>query len=145
MLEVHRWDVMCSPCRGKLEATGNAKCHVCREEIDSDDSMCHAMERVVESIRVPCPNAAYSCTARLTYYDRSSHRRACLHARYSCFGHGCGFVGSAGALLDHVASVHSNSEAMQQFWTEELSSMMARLKLCVAAAGMGVDGQGRQG
>jgi len=27
------------------------------------------MERVVESIRVPCPNAAYGCTARLTYYD----------------------------------------------------------------------------
>ena len=55
----------------------------------------------------------------------------------------CRLGGSA--LLDHVASVHSNSVAMQQFWTEELSSMMARLKLCVAAAGMGVDGQGRQG
>jgi hypothetical protein len=96
------------------------------------------MERVVESIRVPCPNATHGCTARLTYYDRSSHRRACSHAQYSCSGHGCGFVGSAGALLDHVASVHTNSAAMQQFWTEELSSLMARLKLSMAAADIGV-------
>jgi hypothetical protein len=95
------------------------------------------MERVVESIRVPCPNAAHGCAARLTYYDRSSHRRACPHAGYSCSGHGCGFVGSVGALLDHVASVHTNSEVMQQFWTEELSRLMARLKLAMAAADTG--------
>jgi hypothetical protein len=97
------------------------------------------MERMVEAVRVPCPNSAHGCTARLTYYDRSSHRKACPHARYSCSGHGCGFVGSAGALLDHVAGVHANKVALQQFWTEELS--MARLKLGTAAAdiGMGMD------
>lgn len=125
--------VLCSSCRDKLEATGNGKCHVCREEIDSDDSRCYAMERVVESIRVPCPNAAHGCAARLTYYGRSSHRRVCPHTQYSCCGHGCGFVGPAGALLDHVASVHTNNnEGMQQFWMEELSSFMARMKLAMA-------------
>ena len=48
--------VMCSPCRGKLEATGNAKCHVCREEIDSDDSRpvpCHGASGGVHPRPVP--------------------------------------------------------------------------------------------
>jgi E3 ubiquitin-protein ligase SIAH1 len=63
----------------------------------------------VESFRVPCPNAAHGCAARLTYYDRSSHRTVCPHARYSCSGHGCGFVGSLGALLDRAGSMFSKA------------------------------------
>ncbi|TVU17667.1 hypothetical protein EJB05_33716, partial [Eragrostis curvula] len=32
------------------------------------------MERLVESVHAPCPNAAYGCAARPAYYDRSRHR-----------------------------------------------------------------------
>ncbi|CAN6336288.1 unnamed protein product [Urochloa humidicola] len=58
--------VVCSPCCDKLKATG--KCHVCGVATTSY-RRCHAMERMVESIHVPCPHAAHGCTARPAYHD----------------------------------------------------------------------------
>ncbi|CAN6236825.1 unnamed protein product [Urochloa humidicola] len=66
------------------------------------------MEHLIESVRVPCPNAAHGCAVRLAYYDRRSHRKACPVK-------GCGFVGAAGAVLDHVASVHFHVSGVPKF------------------------------
>ncbi|PVH61809.1 hypothetical protein PAHAL_3G126900 [Panicum hallii] len=66
--------VVCSPCRDKLKATG--KCHHVYGVATGSYRLCHAMERLVESIRVPCPHAAHGCTARPAYHDREGHRSA---------------------------------------------------------------------
>ncbi|XP_066360998.1 uncharacterized protein [Miscanthus floridulus] len=68
--------VVCSLCHDKLKATG--KCHVCGVTTDGN-SRCHAMERLAESIRFLCSNAAYGCTARLVYHDREGHWQQCPH------------------------------------------------------------------
>ncbi|XP_066360835.1 uncharacterized protein [Miscanthus floridulus] len=68
--------VVCSLCHDKLKATG--KCHVCGVTTDGN-SRCHAMERLAESIRFLCSNAAYGCTARLVYHDRGGHWQQCPH------------------------------------------------------------------
>ncbi|OEL14068.1 hypothetical protein BAE44_0024913 [Dichanthelium oligosanthes] len=64
------------------------------------------MERLVESIRVPCPNAAHGCSARPTYYDQHGHCQTCAHAPRHCPGKDCSFLGSTEALLGHFTSAH---------------------------------------
>ncbi|CAN6326718.1 unnamed protein product [Urochloa humidicola] len=95
--------VVCSPCRDKLK--DSRKCHVCRGATGGF-RRCHAMERLVESSRVACPNAAYGCTARPPYHDQKGHHKLCLHAPCQCPSEACSFIGSVEALLDHFASVH---------------------------------------
>ncbi|CAN6358575.1 unnamed protein product [Urochloa humidicola] len=124
---------VCSPCRDKLKHTGKGKCHVCRIPLGSYNIRCHAMERLVDSIRVPCPHAAHGCAARVAYYDRGSHGEACPHAARGCPSKGCGFVGSAGALLDHVAGAHIDGKATRRLWTVEVDRLIAKLQRSVAA------------
>ena len=100
--------VVCSACRDKLEPTG--KCHVCGVATRGY-RRCHAMERLVDSILVPCPYAAHGCFATPAYHGREDHRQACPHAPCHCPGETCGFVGSATALLDHFAGVHGWTHA----------------------------------
>ncbi|KAG8067217.1 hypothetical protein GUJ93_ZPchr0005g15913 [Zizania palustris] len=97
--------VVCSPCRDKLAAAGN--CHVCGVAVGGGYRRCHALEQLVESIRVACPHAAHGCPARPAYYDLDAHQGACPHAPCHCPGVACGFVGSTAALLDHFAAAHN--------------------------------------
>ncbi|KAJ1261672.1 hypothetical protein BS78_09G048500 [Paspalum vaginatum] len=95
--------VLCRPCREVLKP--GSKCHVCRGATGGF-RRCHAMEYIVESVRIPCPNTAYGCTAKPAYYDQQSHRKECLHAPCHCPGEACGFVGAMEALVDHFTGVH---------------------------------------
>ncbi|KAF8766005.1 hypothetical protein HU200_007940 [Digitaria exilis] len=114
--------VVCSPCRDKLEDTG--KCHVCRGATGGF-RRCHAMDRVVESARVVCPNAAYGCTERPSYYDQQCHRQMCLYPPWQCPGEDCSFMGSMEDLLQHFAGVHG-WPCSTKVRTEEMSNI--RLK-----------------
>ncbi|KAJ1261692.1 hypothetical protein BS78_09G050100 [Paspalum vaginatum] len=84
-------------------ATG--KCYSCR--VATSYRRCHAMERLVDSIHVPCAYAAHGCPVRPAYHNRESHRLACVHAPCHCPGEACSFVGSTEALLNHFSAVHS--------------------------------------
>ncbi|EES17728.1 putative E3 ubiquitin-protein ligase SINA-like 6 [Sorghum bicolor] len=95
--------VVCSSCRDKLVPAG--KCHVCGTAT-SNYHRCHAMERLVDSIRVPCPNAAYGCNTRPAYYDHHGHCKTCPYAPYHCPSKECSFFGSTDALLDHLTGAH---------------------------------------
>ncbi|CAN6331450.1 unnamed protein product [Urochloa humidicola] len=98
--------VVCSSCRDKLEAAAG-KCHVCGVVVSCGYRRCHAMERLVDSIRIPCPYAAHGCAATPAYHGREEHRRGCPHAPCHCPGETCGFTGSTTALLDHFAGAHN--------------------------------------
>ncbi|KAM0859700.1 hypothetical protein ACQ4PT_047013 [Festuca glaucescens] len=97
--------VVCSPCRDKLGAA--RRCHVCRTATSGGYHRNHDMEKLLESIRVPCSNAAYGCAAKPVYYDRDIHLRSCQHAPCHCPLKACGFAGSTSALMDHFAAVHT--------------------------------------
>ncbi|TVU17610.1 hypothetical protein EJB05_33658, partial [Eragrostis curvula] len=95
--------VLCSPCLNKLK--NPTKCHVCGAS--GGFHRCHAMERVVESIHIPCPNSTFGCTARPAYHKHQRHQQACImRSRFRCPGEACTFVGSMDALLDHFTGVH---------------------------------------
>ncbi|KAI4963223.1 hypothetical protein ZWY2020_016954 [Hordeum vulgare] len=83
--------VLCSQCRDKLVSARS--CHVCRAPMDGGYRRSHDMEKLVESIRAPCPNAAYGCAAKPAYYDLQPHIHACQHGPCHCPEEACGFVG----------------------------------------------------
>jgi E3 ubiquitin-protein ligase SIAH1 len=91
---------MCSSCRDELEAL--------RPELDlCDYRRCDAMEKLVESIRVPCPNAAYGCDTTATYYGHRDHLERCPHRPCRCPVESCGFTaGSMTSLPGHLTSIH---------------------------------------
>ncbi|KAK3140697.1 hypothetical protein QOZ80_5AG0404510 [Eleusine coracana subsp. coracana] len=102
--------VVCSACRGKLMETTVAsdRCHVCRAQTTRGGGYrrCHAMEQLVDSIRVPCPHAAHGCETKPAYHDREAHARSCAHKPCRCPGKACSFVGSAALLQDHLVAQH---------------------------------------
>ncbi|KAK3137467.1 hypothetical protein QOZ80_5BG0452630 [Eleusine coracana subsp. coracana] len=90
---------LCSSCRDKLAPTG--KCHV-----RGGYRRCRAMERLVETVLVACPNADHGCNARLIYYDLPGHCKVCPHAPCHCPGESCSFVGPTKQLVDHITGSH---------------------------------------
>ncbi|KAF7059078.1 hypothetical protein CFC21_066026 [Triticum aestivum] len=94
--------LVCSPCRDKLPGKKKA-CSVCSKAVSR---RCHAMERVVESIVVPCSNAAHGCTAMMAGGEKAEHEEACPHAPCFCPEQGCGFAGTTEALLNHFDAEH---------------------------------------
>ena len=58
-LQCAKGHVVCSLCSDRLKDA--VKCHVCRVAMPGGYQRCHAMERVVDSIRMPCPHALYGC------------------------------------------------------------------------------------
>uniref|UniRef100_A0A8R7PMZ2 SIAH-type domain-containing protein n=1 Tax=Triticum urartu TaxID=4572 RepID=A0A8R7PMZ2_TRIUA len=87
---------ICSSCRPKLVRN---KCHLCSAE--TTFQRCLGMERLMESVAVPCSNAKYGRTEKLTYYQKDEHEKACPNTPCFCPGSSCSFAGATDALLDH--------------------------------------------
>ncbi|XP_047088072.1 E3 ubiquitin-protein ligase SINA-like 7 [Lolium rigidum] len=92
---------ICSSCRGKQT---NKKCHLC--SVETSFKRCFGMEHVVQSVIVPCYNAEYGCTEKVTYYQKEEHEKACQNAPCFCPESGCGFDGPIQVLLDHFTTEH---------------------------------------
>jgi E3 ubiquitin-protein ligase SIAH1 len=76
------------------------------------------MERLVEAIRVPCPNADYGCAATPAYYRHGDHLARSPHAPCHCPVDVCCFAGSPAALLDHFTGFHHWPCTDAQAWVE---------------------------
>jgi E3 ubiquitin-protein ligase SIAH1 len=97
--------MVCSECREKTAAA--KKCHVCRRTLAGGYKRCYGAEHIVESIRVPCPNKANGCSAKLARHDQSAHLQACQYRSFHCSAEGCTFVaGELPALRKHFVDAH---------------------------------------
>uniref|UniRef100_A0A8R7PN80 RING-type E3 ubiquitin transferase n=1 Tax=Triticum urartu TaxID=4572 RepID=A0A8R7PN80_TRIUA len=65
------------------------------------------MERLMESVKVPCSNAKYGCVEKLTYYQKDEHEKACPNTPCFCPESSCTFAGATDDLLDHFTSGHN--------------------------------------
>lgn len=83
---------ICSPCYRKLPVG----------EHDASKRS-YTMERVVESILVPCK---LGCNMKMAYYRQDAHERECLMGPCVCPVSGCSFVAPAPALLGHLTTLH---------------------------------------
>ncbi|XP_019097281.1 PREDICTED: E3 ubiquitin-protein ligase SINA-like 7 isoform X2 [Camelina sativa] len=85
----------CSFCCPKL----SNKCPSCALPIGR--IRCRAMESVLRSISIPCPNAKFGCTDNVSYGLESTHVKECIFSQCSCPALDCDYTGSYEALWEH--------------------------------------------
>ncbi|TVU22133.1 hypothetical protein EJB05_31815 [Eragrostis curvula] len=93
----------CSSCYKKLPAM--KKCHHC-SRISSIYHRCYGIEKVIESIQIPCSNTEYGCTVKTSYHQKEDHKGECPHAPCFCPETGCNIAGSTEMLMDHFTTEH---------------------------------------
>jgi len=94
--------LICSACLDKLRK--RKKCHYCSRYGDYNRS--YATEKILESMKVPCPNTEYGCDMKTSYHEKEEHVATCSHAPCFCPEPGCRFAGSAGMLVAHFTTEH---------------------------------------
>ncbi|TVU45921.1 hypothetical protein EJB05_05431, partial [Eragrostis curvula] len=88
--------VLCSICRARL-----SKCPLCSGTVFQ---LCFAMERVVESVVVPCSFAKDGCAKEISYLNKKTHEKGCRYGPCFCPESGCGFIGPTPSLLNHFTT-----------------------------------------
>ncbi|XP_013699285.2 E3 ubiquitin-protein ligase SINA-like 2 isoform X1 [Brassica napus] len=68
------------------------------------------MERVVEAIIVPCPNAKHGCTEMFSYGKELVHEKECSFALCYCPRRGCNYAGLCKDLYRHYYNCSSARE-----------------------------------
>ncbi|EOA17194.1 hypothetical protein CARUB_v10005465mg [Capsella rubella] len=99
--------VACHVCWPKLKR----KCPICALPIGN--KRCKAMESVLRSFNVPCPNAHLGCTKSVPYGGDSDHeKKYCRFAICSCpeIVNECSYTGSLDDLLGHYITHHQLKE-----------------------------------
>ncbi|KAL0866731.1 hypothetical protein Bca101_045849 [Brassica carinata] len=67
---------------------------------------CRAMEKVIETSRVSCPNAKFGCREKMLYGNRFSHEKLCVFSPCSCPVLDCDYAGYYKDLNSHVRAKH---------------------------------------
>ncbi|XP_010454972.1 PREDICTED: E3 ubiquitin-protein ligase SINA-like 7 [Camelina sativa] len=91
----------CSSCCPKL-----SKCPSCALPIGR--IRCRAMESVLRSISIPCPNAKLGCTKNVSYGLESTHVKECIFSRCSCPALDCDYTGSYKDICRHYYTYNSD-------------------------------------
>ncbi|KAF7020467.1 hypothetical protein CFC21_033560 [Triticum aestivum] len=91
-------------CGGCVAQQPSGQCGACTDGCGFFDP-CPALDAVVSSTRIECPNAG--CQRYVTYHEADEHRSACPHALCRCTEPGCVFVGAATDLAGHLSAAHS--------------------------------------
>ncbi|XP_073306982.1 E3 ubiquitin-protein ligase SINAT3-like [Primulina huaijiensis] len=101
---------LCSTCKAKV----HNKCPTCRHELG--DIRCLALEKLAESLELPCKHGSLGCPEIFPYYGKSKHEAICNFRPYSCpyAGSKCSVVGDTQSLVthlrdDHKVDMHSGS------------------------------------
>ncbi|KAJ3709291.1 hypothetical protein LUZ61_012996 [Rhynchospora tenuis] len=92
--------VACSSCWSKL----HDKCHVCTLPVLSRNT---ALEKLLESVRLPCIYAHLGCPHSISYSHRELHTDTCHFGPSSCPIPGCSHKAFPGAWLPHFIQDHN--------------------------------------
>ncbi|KAM0871324.1 hypothetical protein ACQ4PT_039454 [Festuca glaucescens] len=93
-------DLLVLPCQPHEQG------HVPHGSATGGYNRCNALNKILESFRVPCANTKYGCTVESHYHEADGHKKSCLHTPCFCPEPGCVFAGSTVALLDHLTGDH---------------------------------------
>ncbi|KAK1692918.1 hypothetical protein QYE76_009615 [Lolium multiflorum] len=97
--------MVCSECKEKMAAAKT--CHVCRRTLAGGYKRCYGAEHIVECLKVPCPNKANGCSAKIARYAQSAHLQVCQYRPYQCPAEGCTFADRhLSALKNHLKNTH---------------------------------------
>ncbi|KAK6125420.1 hypothetical protein DH2020_040847 [Rehmannia glutinosa] len=95
--------IACASCCTKMWN----KCANCRRPIGYN--RCRVIEKVLESVKVLCPNIQHGCMETLTYNKKLDHEKTCNYVPCSCPHSSCNYVGMSKCLYTHFARVHAQS------------------------------------
>lgn len=93
---------LCSICKLRV----NNRCPTCREELG--DIRCLALEKVAESLELPCKYCSLGCMEIFPYYNKLKHEAQCNFRPYNCPypGSECSVVGDIPFLVGHLREDH---------------------------------------
>lgn len=69
---------------------------------------CLALEKVAESLELPCRYQIYGCHATFAYYSDLKHEKHCKYRPYNCpyAGADCSVIGDIPFLVMHLKNDH---------------------------------------
>lgn len=93
---------LCSTCKARV----HNRCPTCRQELG--DIRCLALEKVAESLELPCKYYSLGCPEIFPYYSKLKHESQCNFRPYSCpyAGSECSVVGDIPFLVSHLRDDH---------------------------------------
>ncbi|CAN0922560.1 E3 ubiquitin-protein ligase SINAT4 [Linum grandiflorum] len=93
---------LCSTCKVKV----HNRCPTCRQELG--DIRCLALEKVAESLELPCKFYTLGCPEIFPYYSKLKHETVCNFRPYNCpyAGSECSVVGDIPSLVAHLRDEH---------------------------------------
>ncbi|KAK1262489.1 E3 ubiquitin-protein ligase SINAT2 [Acorus gramineus] len=93
---------LCSNCKLRV----HNHCPTCRHELGN--IRCLALEKVAESLDLPCRYNDLGCADIFPYYSKLKHEQACRFRPYDCpyAGSECSVTGDIPALLSHLKNDH---------------------------------------
>ena len=81
-------------------------CPICRHELGN--IRCLALEKVAESLELPCRHQKLGCHDIFPYYSKLKHEQQCMFKPYSCpyAGSECSVTGDIPTLVTHLRNDH---------------------------------------
>jgi len=82
------------------------RCPTCRQELG--DIRCLALEKVAESLELPCKYCSLGCPEIFPYYSKIKHEAQCSFRPYNCpyAGSECAVAGDIPFLVAHLRDDH---------------------------------------
>lgn len=101
-LQCHNGHTLCSTCKTRV----HNRCPTCRQELG--DIRCLALEKVAESLELPCKYYSLGCPEIFPYYSKLKHESVCNFRPYNCpyAGSECSVVGDIPFLVAHLRDDH---------------------------------------
>ncbi|KAF8042857.1 hypothetical protein BT93_A1245 [Corymbia citriodora subsp. variegata] len=98
----HNGHTLCSTCKTRV----HNRCPTCRQELG--DIRCLALEKVAESLELPCKYFSLGCPGIFPYYSKLKHEALCNFRPYNCpyAGSECSVVGDIPFLVTHLRDDH---------------------------------------
>ncbi|XP_022997789.1 E3 ubiquitin-protein ligase SINA-like 10 isoform X1 [Cucurbita maxima] len=103
IVECENGHISCSSCCSKV----HNKCPSCSLPIGY--MRCRAIEKVLESIKMPCQNSRYGCKTTTNLNQINEHETLCPYQPCSCPLSDCSYVDSAEHLGSHFRKRHQDS------------------------------------
>lgn len=101
-VQCHNGHTLCSTCKTRV----HNRCPTCRQELG--DIRCLALEKVAESLELPCKYYSLGCPEIFPYYSKLKHEAVCNYRPYTCpyAGSECSVVGDIPFLVSHLRDDH---------------------------------------
>ena len=101
-MQCHNGHTLCSTCKTRVQN----RCPTCRQELG--DIRCLALEKVAESLELPCKYYSLGCPEIFPYYSKLKHEATCNFRPYNCpyAGSECSVVGDIPFLVAHLRDDH---------------------------------------